>query len=72
MRAIEIDRTAILFFERASDCTYIFLVNSPSLFVHRDSGFKIVLNFFQILIGVHRVHGCEEHGLVVLFETFSP
>ena len=36
------------------------LVNYPRIFEHRDSGFvQIVLNFFQILIGVHRVHGCQ-------------
>ena len=60
LRAIGLDRTAILFFERASkNCI---LLHFPSVFGHRDSGFvQIVLNFFQILIGIHRVHGCEKH-----------
>ena len=41
---------------------YCVLVNAPSIFVDRNSGFvQIVLNFFQILIDVHRVHGCEKH-----------
>ena len=41
---------------------YCTLVNSSSIFVHYDSGFvQIVLNFFRILIVVHRVHGCEKH-----------
>ena len=51
---------------------YRILVNTPSIFVHRESGFiQIVLNFFLILIGVHRVQGCEKYGLPVPFETFS-
>ena len=51
---------------------YCILVNSPSILVHRDAGFlQIVLNFFLILIGVHRVHGCEKHGLPVPCETSS-
>ena len=51
---------------------YCISVNTPIVFVHHDYGFiQIVLNFFQILIGVHRVHGCEEHGLPVPFETVS-
>ena len=38
------------------------LVNSPCILVHRNSGFiQIVLNFFLILMYVHRVHGCEEY-----------
>ena len=57
------DRTAILFFERASNYTNIlFFENSPSISAHRNSEVvQIVLNFFQILIGVHRVHDCEKN-----------
>ena len=47
------------------------LMNYPRIFVHRNSGFiQIVLNFFLILMDVHRVRGCEAHGLPVPFETF--
>ena len=31
----------------------------------------VVLNSFLILMGVHRVHGCEEHGLPVLLRLTS-
>ena len=64
LRGIVFDRTAILFSERASNCTNVlYLANSPSIFfVHCESGLiQIVLDFFQILVGVHRVHGCEKH-----------
>ena len=73
LRGIVFDRTAILFFERASDCTNILYFGELSIFfVHRNSGFvQIVLNFSRILTGVHRVHGCEKHGLPVPFETSS-
>ena len=38
------------------------LVNSPSIFAHRNSGFvQIVLNFFLILNGVYRVHGLHSN-----------
>ena len=41
---------------------YCILVNSPSIFAHRNSEFvQILLNFFQILVGVHRVHGSEKN-----------
>ena len=47
-------------------------MNSPSIFARRNSEFiQVVLNFFLILIGVHRVHGCEQHGLIVPFGTSS-
>ena len=59
LHAIEFDRVAILL----SDAPiYCIVMRSPSLFVRCDSGFvQIVLDFFQILIVVHRVHCCEEH-----------
>ena len=58
--------------ERQIAPLYCMLVNSPSIFVHCDSGFiQIVLNFFQILFGVHRVHGVEKHRLPVPFVTSS-
>ena len=42
------------------------------MFVRCGSGFvQIVLDFFQILIVLHRVHCCEEHSLSVLSVTFS-
>ena len=42
------------------------------MFLHCDSGFaQIVLDFFQILTVVHRVHSCEKHWLPVLFEASS-
>ena len=48
------------------------LVNYPSTFVNRDSGFiQIVLDFFKILSDAHRVHGCEKYCLPVPFETSS-
>ena len=69
LRWIVFDRTAILFAERNLDCTHC--CNSPSIFVHLSSGcIQILLNFF-IVTGVHRVHGCEEHGVPVPCETFS-
>ena len=38
----------------------------------RDAGIvPIVLNFFQILTVVHRVHGYQKHSVPVHFETFS-
>ena len=65
---------AILFFERASDCTNTLYFGelykyfcTPWFRVCLDR----VLNFFQILTGVHRIHGCEKHWLPVPFETSS-
>ena len=54
----ELHSIALSEFQSASIlCT---LVNSPSIVEHRHSGFvQIVFNFFLILIGVRRVHGCE-------------
>ena len=57
----EFDKTALLFFKRGSNYTKIQLfLTFPSILVHCDSGFvQIVLDFFQILMVVHRVHCCE-------------
>ena len=51
---------------------YCISVSFPSIFAHCDSGFvQIVMNFFQVLSSVHRVHGCEEHWLHLLFVASS-
>ena len=72
-RGVVFDKTAILSSERDLMAPkHCVLMKSPSIVVHRNSGFvQIGLNFFQILIRVHRVHGCEKHWLSVPFETSS-
>ena len=50
---------------------YCIFVNSPIISVHRNSRFiQIVLNFFLILMYVHRFHGCEEYWMSISLETF--
>ena len=49
------------------------LVNSPSVSVHRNSGFvQIILNFLQILVGVHRVYGSENTDCLSLLSLLPP
>ena len=71
LRWIVFDRTAILFSERASNCTKdtVFWWTLQVLYTAFLGFSRIVLDFFQILIGVHRVHGSEKHGLPVSLET---
>ena len=44
----------------------------PSIFVHCNSGFiQVVLGFFLMLIGVHRIHGCKEYWMPISLQTFT-
>ena len=48
-------------------------MNFPSIFVHRDSRYvQIVLNFFQILTSVHRVHSAVKHTDCLSFLRLLP
>ena len=73
LRTIVFDWTAVLFSERVSNCTNTlhFGEFSKCFFLRRNSGFiHVVLSVFLILMGVHRVHDCEKHGLPVPIETY--